>query len=121
MAVGGAARAASLLLGRGVAAGLRLGLEAHFLMAYALELSFRRDGGGPPPEADQVFVRWCGLLATMAGRMGADGDKPLARDVADWGTKMFLVDPDHDVPEDIATLGGHRCLRPPPFALTHGR
>lgn len=46
------------------------------------------------------------LLATMATRLDADGDNPLARDVADWGTKMFLlIDPDHDVPEDIAALG----------------
>jgi tetratricopeptide (TPR) repeat protein len=105
MAAGGAAEAASLLLGRGVAAGLRLGLEAHFLMAYALEQSLRHHGAGPPAEADRMLVRWCRLLATIAARLEADGDVPLARDVAHWGTKMFLlIDPDHDAPEDNATL-----------------
>ena len=106
MAAGGAARAASLLLARGVAAGVRLGLEAHFLMAYVLEQSFEGDGAGLPPEMDQVLVQWCWLLATVAARLDADGDQPLARDMAVWGTKVFLViDPSYDVPEDVVTLG----------------
>ena len=106
MAAGGAARAASQLLARGVAAGVRLGLEAHFLMAYVLEQSFEGDGAGLPPEMDQVLVQWCCLLATVAARLDADGDQPLARDMAVWGTKVFLViDPSYDVPEDVVTLG----------------
>jgi hypothetical protein len=106
LAAGGAARAAALLLARGVAAGVRLGLEAHFLMAYVLEQSFEGDGAGPPRELDEVLVPWCWLLATVAARLDADGDEALARDVADWGTKVFLlVDPSRDVPEDAVMLG----------------
>ena len=106
MAAGGAAKAAALLLARSVAVGVRLGLEAHFLMAYALEQSLEDEGAGPPREMDQVFVQWCWLLATIAAWLDADGDQPLARDVAIWGSKVFLViDPDHDVPEDVVTLG----------------
>jgi hypothetical protein len=42
----------------------------------------------------------------VAARLDADGDQPLARDMAVWGTKVFLViDPSHDVPEDVVTLG----------------
>ncbi len=105
MAAGSAARAAALLLARSVPVGVRLGLEAHFLMAYALEQSLE-EGDGPPREMDQMFVQWCRLLATIAARLDADGDQPLARDVATWGTKVFLViDPEHHVPEDVVTLG----------------
>jgi hypothetical protein len=106
MAAGSAARAASVLLARGVAAGVRLGLEAHFLMAYVLEQSFEGDGAGPPRELDEVLVPWCWLLATVAARLDADGDEALARDVAGWGTKVFLlIDPSRDAPEEAVMLG----------------
>jgi hypothetical protein len=103
-----------------------VGLEAHFLMAYLLEQSFEAlsEGAEKPPEMDAVNVQWCKLLATVAARLDADGDQLLAQDVAAWGTKAFLIiDPYHDVPEDVVTLGEATAvfarLNPPRPASRH--
>jgi hypothetical protein len=102
------AGAASRLLARRVAEGLRLGMEAHFLLAYFLEQSSAcaRRGAPLPEEMDTICVRWCRVLANMADRLDADGDKPLAQDVLDWGAKVFfLIDPDGIAPEEVIALG----------------
>jgi tetratricopeptide (TPR) repeat protein len=69
----------------------RLGLEAHFLLAAALEQQ--------RPELtdrfDEVALSWCRALAAVATRCAADGDQELAADLGRWGSRVFLgIDPD---------------------------
>jgi hypothetical protein len=103
MVVAGAARG---LLTRGrSAAGVRLGMEAHWLYAFILDevLDQRVEFD---ERLEQAFAAWVQLLGELAGRAEATGDAALARDLADWGTRAFLVlDPDIETAERIAVLG----------------
>jgi hypothetical protein len=76
-AASGAAGAASLLLARGVAAGLRLGLEAHFLMAWALEPPCRPGWTGCSCDGAGCSPRWLpGWTLTAISRL--PGTRPTA-------------------------------------------
>jgi hypothetical protein len=86
-----AASAALDLLARDVAAGVRLGLEAHYLYAFVQEETAdgRLPRGAHLPE--QSHVTWCRLMAALAERAETAGDDVLARDLASWGAKVFLA------------------------------
>jgi hypothetical protein len=93
---------ALMLLARNVAAGARLGLEAHFLHAFGLEQQL------PVPREleDQVLVSWCRLLAALAEWFDHAGAHDLSRDLARSGTGVFLlINPELDNPTHIAALG----------------
>jgi hypothetical protein len=99
------ARAAMELLAHGVTAGVRLGLEAHYLYAFVREESVdeRLPRGADLPEGS--YVTWCRLLAELATRAESAGDVALAQDLASWGVKAFLfLDPRHDSAPRVAAL-----------------
>jgi hypothetical protein len=101
-----AAGAAVTLLANGVAAGLRLGLEAHYLFAFVHEEVV--DGRfAADPRTERSGLTWCRLLAGLATRAEAGGDGALARDLAGWGVRAFLLlDPSDDSPARVAALAG---------------
>jgi tetratricopeptide (TPR) repeat protein len=68
----------------------RLGLEAHFLLAAALEQQLPQFTS----RSDEVSLRWCQVLAAVASRCAADGDRDLAADLGQWGVRVSLgIDP----------------------------
>ncbi len=94
-------QAALVLLASDVPAGLRLGLEAHYLHAFAVEEQLP-----VPAELDDVIlVSWCRLLGVLADRFDRAGVRELARDLASWGTDvLMIISPQFDGPA-VGALG----------------
>jgi hypothetical protein len=100
-----AAGAATALLANDVTAGMRLGLEAHYLFAFVHDEVL--DQRFPDPRTEASVLTWCRLLADLATRAEAGGDDALARDLAGWGVLAFLLlDPFDDSPARVAALAG---------------
>lgn len=86
-AAGTCAVGARRLLGAAApAAGLRLGLEAHYLYAVA----FPDDA----PGLADASAHWAILLAELAVRADAAGDADLAADLAEWTARVAARAPD---------------------------
>ncbi len=86
------------------ATGTRLGLEAHWLYAFLHDESLNQRIDFTDP-LEHSFVLWCQLLGALADHMNAAGNRPLARDLAAWGTKAFMgLNPWVQTPQRVAAL-----------------
>ena len=63
---------------------VRLGLEAHYLLAFAYEEQLPEF----TPRHDKTCLLWCRLFAALCAQCGADGDTRLASDLAAWGARV---------------------------------
>ncbi|GAA3603204.1 hypothetical protein GCM10022236_01220 [Microlunatus ginsengisoli] len=94
-----AGKAANSLFRSNPSAAMRLGLEAHYLLAFALERDLglgsssigTAAGGLPRPQPGEfadIVTEWALLLRALANQFERAGDLPMGRDLRSWSARV---------------------------------